>query len=350
MKRREFVKKTAVLTAGAMLLPSCATRSTSTLLQQFSGPTIGHNSHQYRIDGEWGSRYASHRPVNDCHEMVVDSKQRIYLLTNETANNVLVYDRSGKLLNTWGTEYPGAHGLSIRDEGGEEFLFICDYVRHAVIKTTLDGRVVMTLPYPADSGKYQSANQYNPTETAVASNGDIYVADGYGEQHIIRYNHKGELLQVFGGRGDGEAYFDNAHGIAIDDRNPNNPTLLITARQRNQLKRFTLDGNHLSTIDLPGAFICRPVIDGSNVYLAVLDSRLPFGSESGFVLILDANDRIISAPGGSDPLYVDNEAVRMHQAIKVFKHPHDVCVDADKNIYVAQWNSGKVYPIRLERV
>jgi hypothetical protein len=40
----------------------------------------------------------------------------------------------------------------------------------------------------------------------------------------------------------------------------------------------------------------------------------------------------------------------MYQSLKVFHHPHDVCVDDDENLYVAQWNSGKTYPIKLYRV
>jgi peptidylamidoglycolate lyase len=34
----------------------------------------------------------------------------------------------------------------------------------------------------------------------------------------------------------------------------------------------------------------------------------------------------------------------------VFQYPHDVCVDRDENLYIAQWNSGNTYPIKLERV
>jgi peptidylamidoglycolate lyase len=40
----------------------------------------------------------------------------------------------------------------------------------------------------------------------------------------------------------------------------------------------------------------------------------------------------------------------MAQAEKIFVHPHDVCVDRDENIYVAQWASGKVYPYKFNRV
>jgi hypothetical protein len=38
------------------------------------------------------------------------------------------------------------------------------------------------------------------------------------------------------------------------------------------------------------------------------------------------------------------------QAEPVCKRCHDVCIDADKNVYVAQWNAGNTYPIRLVRV
>jgi peptidylamidoglycolate lyase len=60
----------------------------------------------------WSKADSQKNPVNDCHEMVQDSKGRILLLTNETKNNVLIYNKSGKLLTTWGHDFPGAHGLN----------------------------------------------------------------------------------------------------------------------------------------------------------------------------------------------------------------------------------------------
>jgi hypothetical protein len=64
----------------------------------------------------------------------------LILLTNETRNNVLIYDRSGKLLDSWGTSYPGAHGLTISNEGEDQFLFITDTDRNQVIKTDIKGK------------------------------------------------------------------------------------------------------------------------------------------------------------------------------------------------------------------
>jgi hypothetical protein len=58
---------------------------------------------------------------------------------------------------------------------------------------------------------------------------------------------------------------------------------------------------------------------------------------------------VVSTPGGSEPIYINEVLQEQHKEGNVFIHPHDVCVDGD-NLYIAQWNSGKTYPIRLERI
>lgn len=344
MNRKHFIKTTA-----SGLLGISMSAWTYKDYQTLKETVIGHGSHRYKIDLNWGALHADFYPVKDCHEMVQDRSGLLYLLTNHTKNNVLIYNSSGSLVGSWGHEYPGAHGLSIHDENGTEFLYICDNIRHEVIKTTLKGRVVQIFPFPIESEKYTEASQYIPTESCVAPNGDLYVADGYGAQHILHYNAKGELLDVFGGRGTEKHQFLNAHGICIDSR-ANEPTLLITERQGNSLKRFDLNGNYLGESKLPGAFICRPVIHGSEVYLATIWSGNG-GADSGFVSILNAENKMISAPGGISPTYNnEGELQKMRQGIKVFKHPHDVCVDRDDNLYITQWNAGQTYPIKLIRV
>lgn len=344
MKRRQFIGKSSMAGLGLASLGSLSFTD-----DFWKDAVIGHGSHQYKVDLNWGKLNSDKFPVKDCHEMVQDAKGRIILLTNHTKNNILIYDRSGKLLDSWGTEYPGGHGLTLHDENGTEFLYICDNNRHEVIKTSLDGMVIQVFPFPKESGKYQKAEEYIPTETAIAGNGDIYVADGYGSQYITHYDAKGNIKNIFGGRGDEPQLFNNAHGICIDDRDSNNPTLLITARQQNKLKRFSMDGEHLDTIDLPGAYICRPVIHNKHVYLATIWSG--DGSEgTGFISILDEDNKLISAPGGSIPTYENGTLNHMHQTLKIFRHPHDVCIDGDENIYVAQWNSWGTYPIKLFRV
>ncbi len=118
MERRSFVKQSAIVSASFFI--------TKDLLAKDKGPVYGHNGMRYRMDNAWSKADPKINPVNDCHEMVQDAKGRILLLTNETKNNVLVYNKSGKLLTTWGHDFPGAHGLTLVNENGTEFLFITD--------------------------------------------------------------------------------------------------------------------------------------------------------------------------------------------------------------------------------
>lgn len=309
---------------------------------------LGHNNKRYRINTKWSQANASQYPVKDCHEMVQDKQGRILLLTNEINNNILIYDKSGKIISSWGKEYPGAHGLTLFNENGEDVLFICDNSRHQVIKTTITGKVLLTLDYPKETGQYNKAEEYVPTETAIAPNGDIYVADGYGKDFIIQYDYKGNYIRHWGGKGEEAHHLNNAHGICFDNRDKNNSCLIVTSRQENAFKRYTLNGVYIDTIPLPGAWVCRPVIKNDFLYVAVLQTNLRQWEQSGFVLVLDKNNKVVSNIGGNLPDYTGNTPEEMYQTIKVFQYPHDVCIDDDENMYVAQWNSGRVYPYKLQ--
>jgi hypothetical protein len=347
--RRSFIKNTA-LAGAALSVPSYG----FTILKkpELHEQIIGHGDFKYRVHKEWGNLNPNSTPINNCHEMVLDSKGRLILITDETKNNIIIYDKSGKMIKTWGHEFKSGHGLTLFKEGDQDVLWFTD-PNGRVVKTTVDGRFLMELPTPHEIGVYTEKMRYKPTETAIAANGDIYVADGYGSDWILQFNAEGEFIRKFGGKGQNDDQLSNAHGVAIDNRDPNNITLLCTSRAHNSFKRYTLDGKYLSTIFLPGAYVCRPVIDGENIYSGVCWSRLKYlerTPDSGFVTILDKNDKVISNPGGTSPKYRKGKLQLMVQDTPLFNHCHDVCVDEDKNLYVCQWNANKSYPIKLERI
>ncbi len=351
--RRDFLKGSVALAGGALLSPDLKNFYIKKSTPELGTEVLGHNGYRYRVKKEWGNLNPSQTPVKNCHEMVMDSKGRLVMVTDETKNNIIVYDKSGKLLETWGSDYPGGHGLSIFDEGGEDMLFICDPNIGKVVKTDIKGKVLMTLKTPHELGIYEEDMSFKPTETAIAPNGDIYVADGYGSQYVIQYDAQGNYIRHFGGGGDEDNQFQTVHGVAIDQRKGGEPTLVCTSRSHNAFKRFSLDGEYQSTIFLPGAFVCRAVMDDDNLYAGVCWSRLKYLNrtpESGFVTILDKDDKVISNPGGTEPEYRGGDLQVMVQESPVFKHCHDVCIDEDKNIYVCQWNANQTYPIKLERV
>jgi hypothetical protein len=92
------------------------------------------------------------------------------------------------------------------------------------------------------------------------------------------------------------------------------------------------------------------VIHGEYLYAAVLQSQSRLWQQSGFITILDKNNKVVSNLAGSTPTYANNSLDEMYQTIKAFQYPHDVCVDDEENLYVAQWNSGHVYPYKLTPV
>ena len=121
----------------------------------------------------------------------------------------------------------------------------CFYVTEAgagrVIKTTLAGEVVMELPKAGKCGAYKETEEYRPTETAVAPNGDIYVADGYGSQYVLRFDREGKFISKFGGKSTqpvNPGKFMQAHGVAMDLRGEE-PLLVVTERIRNEFNWFT---------------------------------------------------------------------------------------------------------------
>jgi len=167
---------------------------------------------------------------------------------------------------------------------------------------------------------------------------------------MIQYNSKGEYIRHWGGKGDSNDEFDCVHGIAIDTRKQNEQTLVITSRNHNAVKRFTIDGKYIETISLPGSFVCRPVIKGKFMYAAVFRSETNMNLGSGYITILDEDNRIISTLGGTEPVYINDQLQPQLQQGKLFIHPHDVCIDDDENVYVCQWKADKTYPLKLERV
>ncbi len=347
--RRTFLKSALAVAAAPMLAPAFYIGKSRPRLSE---TVLGHGKYQYRAHLHWGDLDPGKNPVKNCHEMVMDRRGRLLMIGDETRNNILIYDKSGKLLDHWGTTYEGGHGLTIWDAGGEEFLFLCD-TTGSVVKTTLDGRELLRLEHPSRYGAYGAEDRFSPTETAIGPNGDIYVADGYGSQYVLQFTSDGEFIRKFGGQGDGDDQFQTAHGVAIDARGGKEPTLVVCSRAHNAFKRFTLDGRYLETIFLPGAFVCRPVLAGDMLYAGVCWSRLKYLNrtpESGFVTILDRDNKVVSNPGGTRPVYRKGELQLMVQEQPIFKHCHDVCVDEDENLYVCQWNAGQSYPVKLERV
>ena len=340
MNRRHFLHAAAGLGASSFAI----------LRGQTERPILGQGKFRYRQVPDWGV-LGPDTPVKDCHGLVCDREGHVILLTNHTANNVIVYDRRGRLVHKWGTALPGAHGLSIIREGGREVLFLTCLSTWRVLKTTLDGTVLEEWRWPQHTGKYEKENQYRPSWTLHLPNGEFFVLDGYGRDYITHYGADGKFLKIFGGAEGGIVHW-GPHGGMADVRDPKNPTLLIAMSDQQHLLRLSLDGRKLAQFDLPGGNPRQIRRHDDHFFVAHLGDNWPKDKASrGFVSILDADLRVVSNLAGSAPSY-DNagQLLPMRHTEPVFVHPHDVVVDGEGSVYVAQFASGQTYPLKFERV
>ncbi|MEM6644433.1 MAG: 6-bladed beta-propeller [Bacteroidota bacterium] len=366
-KRRTFIKNAALATGAAITLPNFSFNIVSGKASEKL--ILGHGDYQYELDRNWAQMSKAHVPILNCHEMVMDSKGRLIMIGDHPENNVLIFDKSGKLLDYWGTAYPGGHGLTLSTEGEEDFLLIADsgwymdktgkWIKHngRVAKTKVTGEVLFDIGHPQTIGIYKPGDPFQPTETAVGPNGDIYVADGYGSDFLIQYSANGEYIRHWGGRENEDPNYNlkNAHGVAIDYRDKENPMVVCTSRNQKSFKYFTLDGKYVKTQVMTNMSVCRAVFDDDNLYAGVcwskpIDRPFNWKEHTGFVTIMEG-DKVVSNPGGTAPQYQGGNLLSSYQMPGApISHGHDVCVDEDKNLYVCQWNANQTPPLKLKRV
>jgi hypothetical protein len=312
-------------------------------------PMVGTGEHTYEVIHDWGQLPASIRYGNT-HGVCEDSQGHIYVhhtvhASSEQDDSMVVFDRDGRFVRSWGREFKGgAHGLHIRSEGGQDFLYLCDTNRALVVKTTTAGEVVWTLGYPKESPHYPldaqgaPAAKYSPTNVAVAPNGDVYVADGYGSSYINQYDRNGRFIRTFGGKGKEAGQLDCPHGLIVDERGAH-PVLLVADRTNKRLQTFTLDGRHVGFHAGTNA-PCHFHAHGGVMVVPDLFARV--------TLIDRTNTPIVHlGDNGTDSWKDLRKGPREGFPAGKFVCPHGASFDREGNIFVAEWvEVGRVTKLR----
>lgn len=311
---------------------------------------LGSGEHTYEVHHDWGE-LPTNISYGNCHGVVEDSQGRVYVFHTVNKNSVstdtmVVFDENGKFVKSWGKEYAGgAHGLHIQKEGKDEFFYLCDTKRAVVVKTTLDGEVVMTLGYPKESDFYKMDAdgkplvKYTPTNLAVASNGDIYVGDGYGSSYVNQYDKSGKFIRTFGGGKTKDAgSLNSPHGIFIDKRGKEE--LVVADRSNNRLQYFSLDGKHLRFVTDDMALPCHFSIRKDLMLIPDLGAR---------VLVLDKDNKLVANLGDDSKTEWRKTRILPREQFTPGKFvcPHGACFDHKGNIFVAEWvEVGRVSKLR----
>jgi DNA-binding beta-propeller fold protein YncE len=158
---------------------------------------------------------------------------------------VLIFNREGELQDTWGDGlFPDKHSIDVDNEG---FVWITDRTDQMVYKFTMDGQQLLALGTKGVTGDNSSTDAFNrPSDVAVAPNGDIFVADGYGNSRIVHFSADGRFVKIIGGtEGTGTSEFDVPHGVVFDSRG----RLIVLDRQN------TTKTPRIQVFDQDGRFI-----------------------------------------------------------------------------------------------
>ncbi|HEX4589209.1 MAG TPA: twin-arginine translocation signal domain-containing protein [Gemmataceae bacterium] len=333
--RRDFLR-VAGATAGLAAIGSLPAAEKPELVRIGSGPWT------YTLDESWGKLPDGMKYGFGC-AIVLDGQDRVFVTSRSTDPCVAVFDKDGKLLETWSNEFTEkvgfdtkqyadtAHGLYWSKEPDGEFLYWTENKStnrtgpkfgRRVYKTDLKGKVLYTLGPGVPKTSTSDAFDFDsPTDVAVGPNGDIYVVDGYGSQLVHRFDKDFKLLKTIGGPGKQHGKFNTCHGVWVSTLR-SAPEVYIADRANNRVEVYSMELEYKRTLPdyrLPCCFYQH----AGHLYIPELGAR---------VSIIDADDKFVARLGDGKGF---EKSIRQHP--DKFATPHALTVDSRGDLYVIEW-------------
>jgi hypothetical protein len=305
---------------------------------------------------------------------------------------LVAFDRDGHLLRTVETGLTEGHGITLVNEGDDEYLWVSDpgFVftcgadhddpdwtplfgggvgRHPgvprVVKMTVDGQIRAELPIPPAHPDVAAGpmGPYCPCGVAVdeerlGGSGDIWVADGYGSSVLHRFDKGGNHVATLTGS-DAGGQLLCPHAGFIDRRHGKAPELYIADRLNTRVVVYDVNGGYVRSFG--EEFLSSPsdfTLWGDLLIIAELYGRLAVvDHHDNFLGYLGAgpNDQAAQSwpqrPGWPNDLDADGRATAPdlpeHDR---FNSPHSVACDAEGNLYVSEWLIGGRYSKLIPKV
>ncbi|MEM8738109.1 MAG: hypothetical protein AAGG38_06480 [Planctomycetota bacterium] len=310
---------------------------------------IGEAPHQYIWHEDWAKipDTPSGRNNGRTHGVAVLKDGRVVVF-NQAVPGILFFDPDGKLVESWGDRFTGAHGLSLVEHDGEETFWLTDQDSCEVCHVTLDGELIQRLdPPPIDQ---RPDGKYKPTwADQNPANGDVWVGDGYGGFAVFRYAADGTYLgRILGDEPDAAGCFFAPHCLAFSPAGE----LWITDRGNHRLCVYDGEGKFLrhsnaachSPCDFAfhDGLVIVPELFGA---VKILDQQLNVVAELG------ANANLAPAAGWESlpqwvwPTWVEETQwpnVDREAYVKpgVFNSPHGIAAAPNGDLYVVEWIVG----------
>jgi DNA-binding beta-propeller fold protein YncE len=279
------------------------------LAQLKSGPELPH-----RVVKDW-PQLPEGWVLGETSGVDVDKNDNVWVY-NRGPHPLIQFDKSGKMLRAF-PEMPikSSHGVRVDPEGN---IWTVDVKGHQVLKWTPTGKLLMVLGRGA--GTNETKDAYNePTGVAFASNGDVYISDGYVNSRVVRINREGIYQSHWGRKGTGDGEFNLVHDVALDGRG----RVYVADRTNGRVQVF----------DAGGKFINKWTDVGHpwGIYYVAKENALYMcDGEANRIVRLNMEGQItgVLSSYGKVPGKLD--------------FAHNIAVDSTGNIYVAEIKNWRV--------
>jgi DNA-binding beta-propeller fold protein YncE len=212
------------------------------------------------------------------------------------------FDRNGKFVREIGQ---GLYGFLVAQQvrvDPQDNIWVVDQMSNMVIKLDPTGQVQLLLGRKAEAERIpavplnrppgapeggggegpaaprglpgagaQSDIFQRPTDVAWDAAGNIYVADGYGNARVAKFDKDGKFVKSWGSRGDAQGQFNTVHGIAVDAHG----NVYVADSGNKRIQVFDSDGNfktYILNVGSPSAICITP---GEHQYLYSSNSNPP---------------------------------------------------------------------------
>ncbi len=186
-------------------------------------------------------------------------------------------------------------------------------------------------PPPGSGAEGENFNR--PTDVAWDSNGNIYVADGYGNSRVAKYDRNGKWIKNWGSTGTGDGQFRVVHGIQIDAAN----NVYVADRDNRRIQVFDTEGTfktQFRNVGSPWAICISP---GATQYLYVSNSNPPNNLDyDGEILKMTLDGRIVGKFG------------RAGKLLKEFGTVNAIDCRTENELYVGELGNWRVQKVTLK--